>query len=533
MLLAWETALIQTIVRNAIGAKGRQWAFYLSVVLVFIGALALRAQTFTELWTGVHNAWGGAFYGNVARNFVRYGYWSTAFAPVVNSGVVDPSQFELYYHHPPLTMWLTSVSFHVFGVHEWSARLAPLIFSLLTMALVFQFAMAVFGKATALCALLFVAVLPVDAYYASHLDPNSSMSIFFTALTVEGYRRWLNSGRDRDYGLCAISIVLGCITAWYTYLVVPGILAHFWIVHRSAGGPDKVRSANVRRGVWARVWLLPAFAVAVFGLFLLHREIAFSTGRPEIYDPLAVRVLKRTVNYELDRSVIMVTYLKQIWKLYTLPFVALTAAWVFVFLQDFWKKRLRTADWCIAILLSYGFLYALAFPGHLPGHDFFVRTYVPGVALACAVVVSRVAGALHRPLVRLVVIGVVIGGACAAATVRTRSLYASDDRGNGRLVRGFGEAVAALTTPQDPVFLPIPDARVLQFYLDRPITFALDTPEKLEAAAAAATRPYLIALPERNAAGFPELLAYLRQRYPEQRSKGLFIFQGGERNRWR
>jgi 4-amino-4-deoxy-L-arabinose transferase-like glycosyltransferase len=440
---------------------------------------------------------------------------------VVNTGVVDPSQFEFYYHHPLLGVWLTSLSFHAFGVHEWSARLAPLIFSLLTMVLVFEFARAAFGKATALFALLFMAVLPVDAYYATQVEPNGSMSIFFTALAVEGYRRWLNSGRDRDYGLCAISMILGCLTGWFTYLVIPGIVGHGWLIHRSAE----------RRGMWARLWLLPAFALVVFGLFWLHRKIALPAGRQELFDPLADRFLKRTVGFELDRRLIMKAYLRHVWTLYTLPFVALTAAWVSFFVHDFWKKRLQIADWCIAIMLSYGFLYALAFPGHLPGHDYFVRTYAPGVALACAVVLARAASALNRPAARLVVIGVVIASVSAVATARTRSLYASDDRTNGVRLRGYAEAVAALTTPRDPVFLPIRDERVLAYYVDRPITFDLDTPEKLEAAAAAVTGPYLIVVPERSAPRFAEVLAYLQTRYPERRDKGLLIFQGGERGR--
>src|SRR5688572_21712844 len=111
-------------------------AFWPLVAAVFLAALALRVPTFLEPWVGSHNAWGGAFYGNVARNFVRYGYLQTEFAPVVSTGLVDPSQFEVYYHHPVLSMWLTGLSFHAFGIHEWSARLAPLVFGLLTIALV-------------------------------------------------------------------------------------------------------------------------------------------------------------------------------------------------------------------------------------------------------------------------------------------------------------------------------------------------------------------------------------------------------------
>ena len=493
-------------------------AFWIAAGVVFVFGVVLRMQTFTELWTGVHNAWGGAFYGNVARNFLRYGYWATAFAPVVNSGVVDPAQFQFYYHHPPMTMWLTSISFFAFGVHEWSARLVPLVFSLLTMALVFEFARSAYGKVAALCTLMVMAALPVDAYYAAHVDPNSSVSIFFTTLAVDGYRRWLGSGQGRDYGVIVIAIVLGCMTGWYTYLVIPPMFAHFWLIHRAA------RS----RAMWTRAWILPAVSVVVFALFLLHRKIVFSGGHHEIYDTLSERVLKRTSGHGLDLFALLEIYLRQILTLYTLPIVALGAAWLVLFLWDFRKKRLCIADWCIAILLSYGLLYALAFPGHLRSHDFFVRTYAPGAALACALVVVRAANAVRLPALSLALIGLVVGGVCVAATVRTQWLYGKDDRNNGPTLRGFGEAVAALTTPRDPVFLPLNDA-VLQYYVDRPMTFNIDTPQKLEAAAAT-TGPYLVIVPERSARRFPEFLAYLRARYPERQDRGLFMFQGGRMN---
>ena len=142
---------------------------------------------------------------------------------------------------------------------------------------------------------------------------------------------------------------------------------------------------------------------------------------------------------------------------------------------------------------------------------------------------SRAAGAVRLPARRLAVIGLVVGGVCVAATVRTQWLYGNDDRDNGPTLRGFGQAVAALTTPGDPVFLPLNDA-VLQYYVDRPMKFDVDTPQKLEAAAAATAGPYLIIVPERSARRFPELLAYLRARYPERRDRGLFMFQGGRLN---
>lgn len=490
-------------------------AYWLAVVAAFVVGLILRSETFFLTWTGVHNAWGGAFYGNVARNFLRYGYLATEFAPMVGSGLIEPAEFEFYYHHPPMVMWLTSVSFMVFGIHEWSARLAPLVFSLLTMGLVFVFAREAFGRGVALCALSLMAVLPVDAYYATQVDPNGSMSIFFTALVVEGYRRWLATRCDRYMALSAVAVVLGCMTGWFTYLVIPGVVLHLWFFHRT----------EATEGPWTRLWVLPVCAVGVFALFMLHRQIALSGARPEVFDSLSDRLLKRTVNFELDRLMVVKIHLRNIWDLYTVPIVALSGAWLVLFIRDVFRGRSVAANWCIAIMLSYGVIYGLVFPGHLISHDFFARMYAPGAALASAVVIMRLAGMIPASWRRTAATSVLVGLVCTVAAMRTRSLYAADYRGNGPLLAGFGEVVGGMSTLSDPVFLPIDADAILQFYVDRPMLFDLDTPEELEAATAEVSGPYLVLVPERDEARFPELLAYLRGRYEESRERGLLIFR--------
>jgi 4-amino-4-deoxy-L-arabinose transferase-like glycosyltransferase len=494
-----------------------QW-YWTAVVVVVLAGLALRIPTFTDGWNGVHNAWGGAFYSTIARNFLRYGFGATHFAPVTNTGVVDPSHFEIYYHHPVLTMWLTSVSFRIFGVQEWSARLAPLLFSLATMGLVVVMAREVFGRATALLALFFLAVVPVDVYYATHLDPYGSMAIFFTALTVEAYRRWSLTGRERHYALCAAAIVLGCMTSWFTYLVLPAIVAHGWLAQRS----------RWPTGMRLRLLALPAFAVLVFGFFMIHRQVAMAGARPELFAPLSERLLLRTVNLPLDRVEIATTYLRHIWWLYTPPFVLLTAAWVALSIWTFRRWKRDVGQWCVPILLSFGILYALVFPGHLPAHDYFVRTYAPGVAIACAIVVTRGAALLTSRLARIAFVAGVVVLTAAFAVENVRTLRAADGTTNGVVLRGFGEAVAALTAPRDPVFTPIRDDRVLSYYVDRPITFDLNTPEKLDSAATSARGNYLVIVPERNAEKFPEMLRHLRANYRERHDQDLFIFSARE-----
>ena len=495
-------------------APGGAAVYWTAVAVAFIAALAIRVVTFLEPWIGAHNAWGGAFYSNVARNFVRYGL-ETRLAPVVNTGMVDPSQFEVYYHHPVLSMLLTSVSFRVFGEHEWSARLAPLIFSLLTLLLVFRGARRWFGDATALVALAFMAVLPIDAYYATHLDPYGSMAIFFTVLAVASYERWASDGSQRHFGICVGAVALGCMTSWFTYLVVPAIALHWFFTRRT----------GARVGDWVRIVTLPATTVAVFSLFLFHRSVALTGIGPEVYDQLGDRLLMRTIELPFSRIEILDTYLYQVRDLYTLPFVLLMVAWVGLFVHGLWRRRVSTGMWCVAILLTFGLLYAIAFPGHLPSHDYFVRAYAPGVALAAAIVVTRLAGLAQRPGMSIVITGALVLVVASVSLARVRALYATDNREFAPRFIGYGHAIGTLTMPRDRVLMPGRGDRIMEYYVDRPFTFELDTHAELDSALAAAAPGTVVAVPERDSLRFPEVLALLRSRLPEHHAGGLHLFQ--------
>jgi hypothetical protein len=496
-------------------ASGPPGAFYwAAIACAFLVATGVRVVNFLEPWVGSHNAWGGAFYSNVARNFVRYGF-QTKLAPVVSTGVVDPSQFEVYYHHPVLSMLVTSVAFRVFGEHEWSARLAPLLFSLLTLALVFRMARRWFGNATALVALAIMAVLPVDAYYATHLDPYGSMAIFFTVLAVDAYERWHADGRSRHLVIGIAAVALGCMTSWFTYLVVPGIVVHWFLTRRS----------GARRADWVRIAAFPATTIAVFALFLLHRRAALTGTGPEVYDQLGDRLLMRTVELPFSRLEILDTYFWHIRDFYTLAFVGLMVAWVALFAFAAWRRRLSTGDACVAILLSFGALYALAFPGHLPSHDYFVRAYVPGVALGAAVVITRLADVVPRPGLRPVVTAAVLLFLAGVSLARVRAQYLGDNREFAPRFIGYARAIAAITTPRDRVLMPGRGDRIMEYYVDRAFTYELDSPAKMDSALTAAAPGTVVAVPHRDSLRFPEVLAALRARLPEHRAGGLHLFR--------
>ncbi|HKS05489.1 MAG TPA: glycosyltransferase family 39 protein [Gemmatimonadaceae bacterium] len=483
------------------------------VAVIFVIALIVRVPTFTQPWVGVHNAWGGAYYSNVARNFDRYGL-ETKLAPIVNTGVVDPAEFDVYYHHPVLSMWVTAVNFKILGEREWVARLAPLVFAMLTLAMLFVLARAAYGPGTALVALGVLAVLPADAYYATHLDPYGSMAMFFMVASVDAYRRWHASNNNKHLGLCTAAIVLGCWTSWYSYLVVPGLVLHAWFTH----------DREWRKHTWMRLAVMPAACIAVFAAFILHRKLGLPESRGEVYGSLAQRLLIRSVDLPVDRIEVAKTHLRYIWNLYTIPLIALIGAWCLFFASDVVRKRARTADWYVVIFLSVGVLYGLAFPGHLLSHDYFARAYAPGAALACAIALTRIVSISTPVSVRTIATGVACALVAVLPLMRTNDLYAGDDRRYGTNVKAEAHAMAAHTSPRERVIMPIGDDRVLAYYADRRMTYEISTPAKVDSVAASLSGRAIFVVPNHDAVLYRDVLVHLRTKYSEEHAAGMSIF---------
>ena len=437
------------------------------ILIIIVAGAYLRSHDLLQSWVGHHNAWGGAMYGNIARNFVKYGYWTTEFGPVANSGTVSSDKFEYYYHYPSLLVWLISASFHAFGVHEWSARLVPLLFSVSLMALVFVFARRLFTENIALLALLFTAIMPIEGYYGAHVDIYGSVAVFFSLLAVYGYARWLESRRKMDFALCVVAVVLGCMTTWYTYFLVPLIIGHCYFLAPNAGRPRD-----------HRILILAGSAVAVFALFLLHRQILISGERGEVAGTLLQKLLLRSslsafTGDSLGVVRLALKHLRDMAQMYSPPLLLLALMWLFFFFKDALRKRLQTRDWLVLMLFGYGFLHNAAFPSLLVGHDFLVVCYVPGIAVAASVAmvrfgqnVSRVWGVKARNASLALVLAITV----TSALYMTRQLSAADSDYAITLKR-WGETIRNNSRESDLVLACTRGDRVFQYYAEREIKF--------------------------------------------------------------
>lgn len=496
----------------------------ITIIIFIILGIGFRFKDFSKPWAGVHNAWGGAMYGAIARNYVKYGYLKTRFAPVVNSGDVASDGFEFYYHYPPLLVWLVSVSYFIFGVHEWAARLVPLIFSLFSLGLIYEFTRYLFSKKVALLALLFGAIIPVETYYGAHVDVYCTLSVFFPLLALYGYARWLEDYRLRNFVICTIGIFLGCMTSWNTYFIIPLILVHSYFLNLHEGKKQ-----------FYRLLILPGIAIVVFLLFVLHRNIALNMGQGEIHEGLIQKLLIRTSLITASSGeksdffrLIFINNIRYSLKLYSPFLVFNTAIWVCLFIKDALKKQLQKNELFLLILLLYGILHNLIFSNILENHDYIVVLYSSGIVLTNAVVIIRVYNILclrsWNVYMRKTVIGAYLFIIILSCFNITQKLY-SKDHNSGLKAQHWSRVIRQNGTGKDLILFPTKSDQIVKYYVDLKMKFEVNTLDKIFQETKNTDDNIIFCLPASKINQFKEIYNYMIEKYPHSQSDGIIIFK--------
>lgn len=348
-------------------------------LLLILSALA-RSRGIDDPWShGDHNGWGGAFYSNIARNYVRLGYLDTRLAPVISTGNVAPEDRRYYLTHPPGIGLAVSLAFHLFGESEWSARLVPLLFGLGSIVLVYRLGTKLLSKETALVAAALYAFAPLETLYGAHVDPQGPTVTFFALLLLLAYEE----GRPL---LGAGALVLGAGFDWPIHYL-SGLLA----VHAFFLRPDRRR--------WA--YGLLTGSVLLVGSFLLYARFVAPHPRQQYLRSTPVdaflfwsgarvppgRIPGRPIVTPTPREWLskMASHLDS---LYTLPLLALAG-----FGTVLARRRVSSL---VPLILLWGTAHILLFPLGAFVHDYWSMYLAPGLALAGASGLVRIVESLGR-----------------------------------------------------------------------------------------------------------------------------------------
>ena len=125
-----------------------------------------------------------ARYAEIAREMLQSGDWLT---PHLN--------YVLYVEKPPLLYWLTAISFRLFGLNEFAARMPVALAATAGVFATFIFALRAFGRRHAILAAAILATTPLYAVLAQVLTTDMLLSTLVTIANFAFFLQWKEGGR--------------------------------------------------------------------------------------------------------------------------------------------------------------------------------------------------------------------------------------------------------------------------------------------------------------------------------------------------
>lgn len=142
------------------------------------------------------------------------------------------------FQKPPFIYWATALSFKVFGLNEWAARLPSALAALGTLLLTWSIGRTLFGRREAALAVL-VLVSSLEFFVMARLlTPDMTMTFWITTAMCCLVKRVRGGGGPLWNWLFFAAMGLGFMTKGPMALIVPasGALAWQWAARRSGAG---------------------------------------------------------------------------------------------------------------------------------------------------------------------------------------------------------------------------------------------------------------------------------------------------------
>jgi 4-amino-4-deoxy-L-arabinose transferase-like glycosyltransferase len=401
------------------------------ILVILLLGLVLLTYNLNKPFIG-HHDWNGVQYGNMARNYIKYGYIKTKLGQVESTGKVNPEDFSYNTHYTPTYPLLLSVGFRIFGTSEWSARLVSVLFSLWSIYLVYSLGNKLIGSGWGAIASLLMMTTPMWRYFAK-MPVHEPVVLAFCLFGVYQYIRW-RSG-ETTKGKFFLAAGMSLLVGWPAVFLAPILFVYDW---------TKYKKPAIKE-------FLPIFlaTVLVVLLVLLHNFIL--TGNP-VGGGLVKILLFRLNILSSEQSILnsfsskdfIIQELKWIKVYFTL--VQTSLAFVFglllVLKKEIWKKY----GWVLALIV-FGVSYALVFRNAAYIHEYMVFYLAPGVALAATIGLKWVTKKLS-PRSKLMVAGIVV---ITVLVERNEFYHALENTQMHLYGKQVGEEMAGVTQEDDVV----------------------------------------------------------------------------------
>jgi len=165
-----------------------------------------------------------ARYAEIAREMLQSG---NLLVPHLN--------YVAYVEKPPLLYWLTTISFWIFGVSEFAARLPVALSAIAGILAAYFFTLRAFGRRHAILAAAILATTPLYALMAQVLTTDMTLTALVTIATFSLYLHWHEGGRW--CWLAYVAMGLAVMTKGPVGAALPVLSMLLWLAfNRELGG---------------------------------------------------------------------------------------------------------------------------------------------------------------------------------------------------------------------------------------------------------------------------------------------------------
>ncbi|MCL5291801.1 MAG: glycosyltransferase family 39 protein [Actinobacteria bacterium] len=478
--------------------------YWLATAVVAVLVAIALSRGITRPWVGYHEAWNGAWFSLIARNYLLHGLLETKLGQVINPVPVPPEAFGYYAGHPPLLPLAVAMFFKIFGEYEWSARLVPILFSTASAPLVFLVGRELWGRRAGFIGMVAFVVNPMFLYFGRMVDHEAPVT-FFALLSVLSYIRWAR-GDGRYLWMLSASLFLGGITDWPAYYLIPILGLHYLVFIK-------------KKSFLAAVPL--AAAIATLGLIYLQIRWLGSAAYKEIVGSFFIRT-----NLNSDQATTITLFkllraqaLNANW-LFTTPLLATGALGLVVASAPRYKQERSFAVSLLVGLFAFGAIHVLLFKQGAMNHSYWLYYFLPFLALSAGIALDFISSVLPKWVSPLPTFAVILAIALIARSTLT-GIHQSD---NWELSL-FGKTAASMTKPGDVVLTSLSSRAFgtvfMMYYTRRTVVDLTDGLPKFKRALLENPTAALM-VTYRNATD-AELQKYLDENY-RRKERGNFLF---------
>jgi uncharacterized membrane protein len=138
---------------------------------------------------------------------------------------------DFFYVHPPLDLYLTASVFRIFGVGIIQARIIPLVFSALTIPLVYKTANDFYDRKHAFLSTLMFSFSYGVVFFTKYALMNSTL-LFFTTLSYYLLLKGLQEKANSKLFFSGVCVGIASLSRFFALITLPAILIFLFIRRR-------------------------------------------------------------------------------------------------------------------------------------------------------------------------------------------------------------------------------------------------------------------------------------------------------------